>query len=273
MDYMISGEEAQTLQFVLTPGKKLIIDMDSLCWASDTITIQSRGQFLARLLSVSGGIGDASNDSRVPSIIALNQIDNGKILVLNVTKSIYCFRNSFICGSEDTNIIFKQLPLKPSLMNISFTHLFNKVHFCSAITGRNNINNENKIFLQSGGTILNKELKINESLIIKFQCIIGFEATCKLSLANPCQHILYMFGGNDTYLKIEGPGNIYFCSHTSSRTLSYMMKAKLSMNNSMHANMSPFIVILNMCFLGLLFYTLSSMITKFAIDFDNFAIP
>jgi uncharacterized protein (AIM24 family) len=206
-------------------------------------------------------------------IIALNQVENGKILVVNVSKPLYCFRNSFICGSEDVNIISKQLPLKPSLMNISFAHLFNKVHFCSALSGRNYTNNENKIFLQSGGTILNKELKINESLIIKFQCIIGFEATCKLSLANPCQHAMYMFGGKDTYLKIEGPGNIYFCSHTSSRTFSHMMKARLSMNNSMHANMSPVIIILNMCFLGLIFYTLSSMITKFAIDIDNFGTP
>lgn len=201
MDYMISGEELQTLQFVLSPGKKLIINMDSLCWASETITIQSRGLLLARLLAVNGGIADASNDSRLPCIIALNQVESGKILVLNATRPLYCFKNSFICASSDVNIISKQLPLKPSLINISYTHLLNKAHFCSAITGRNNTDG-NRIFLQSGSTIVSKELKANESIVIKFQCIIGFEETCKISLANPCQHFMYVNGGNDPYLKV-----------------------------------------------------------------------
>lgn len=271
---MISGDEAQTLQFVLQPGKKLTIDMDSLCWVNETITLKSRGLFIDRLLSVNLMLGDAANDSRVPSIIALNQIEKGKILVLNVDRiALYCFKNSFIASTENVSVISKQLPFTISLTNITISHLFNKAHFCSSITGRNN-NDGNRIFLQSGSIILTKELKANESLIIKFQCIVAFEESCKISVANVYNNMMFIFGGNDTFLKIVGPGNVYFCAHTSTRTFSNTMRSRIDINNSLHANMSIVGICVYISFVGLLFYSVSLILSKFvAVEINNLEGP
>ena len=111
MDYVISGEENQTLQFILQPGHKLTIDMNSICWCNSAIMLQSRGLFYARSLALNILIGDAINETTTPAILSLNQIGNGKVLVVNVDKPLYCFKDSFVCATEEVNISPKLLPI------------------------------------------------------------------------------------------------------------------------------------------------------------------
>ena len=268
MDHMISGDEVQTLQFVLQPGHKMTIDTNSLCWCNSAITLQSRGLFFARLLSANISIGDALNETTTPAILSLNQIGSGKILIIKVEKPLYCFKDSFVCATEEVNISPKVLPFDLSLITIGIPQLFNKAHYCTSSTaiagapiGRSN--GDGRIFLQSGGLILTKELKTGESLVIKFNCMVAFEETCKINVVDPFQNIVQIFGGNDTYLKVDGPGNVYFSAHNFSRKAT-SMQSRLG-SKTFNSNMS----IVGFCLVGFSFYILSVMLNMIALEIDH----
>ena len=256
------------MQFVLQPGHKLTIDMNSLCWCSNSLVLQSRGLFLARLLSTSIAIGDAINETTSPAILSLNQVGSGKILVLKPVIPIYCFKDSFICATEEVTVNPRVLPFDLSLTTIGIPHLFNKAHYCSSSSIGHANSNEGKIFLQSGGSILIKELKSGESLIIKFHCMVAFEETCKISIVNPFRNIVLLFGGKDTFLKIVGPGKIFFCAHSFSRK-AMQMRSRLEPGTSIQSNMSVLGFCLYVLAVSLSFYSLTLMINMVALQIDQ----
>ena len=260
MDYVISGEENQTLQFILQPGHKLTIDMNSICWCNSAILLQSRGLFYARSLALNILIGDAINETTTPAILSLNQIGNGKVLVVNVDKPLYCFKDSFVCATEEVNVSPKLLPINFSIFIIGMLQLYHKAHYCTASSiGRTNAT-ENIIFFQSGGTILMKELKAGESLTVKFNCMVAFEETCKVSVVNPFKNIIFIFVGKDAFLKVEGPGKVYFCAHSFARNAA-AIRSRLEASGSLHTNTSILGFCLYLFALGFTFNYISSLLS------------
>lgn len=261
MDHVICGDEVQTLQIVLQPHHKLIIDMNSLCWCTNSITLQSRGLLFARLFAANVTIGDAINETTSPAVLSLNQLGSGKILVLKPEKPLYCFKDSFICATEEIIVSSKVLPFDISLTTIAIHHIFYRAHYCVNSSSAN----EGKIFFQSGGTILTKELKANEALVIKFNCIVALEDTCKITIVNPFSNIVLMFGGKDSFLKIEGPGKIYFCAHSSSRKSS-MSRSRLDSSATALSNMSVLGFCMYIVAVGFSFYSLTFMLNLIAVE-------
>ena len=268
MDYIIDGEEIQTLQVVLQPGRKLTVDLNAVCWCNETLVLRSKGLFLAQLFSPysTSSMGEALNHSTSPGIICLNQSESGKILVLKMENrpSLYCFKDCFVCASDEVNILPKMMPLEISFLTIGIPNLFNRAHFCSGSSG--------KIFLQSGGTIMNKELKRGEHITIKLNCMVGFDETCSITAVTPIQSSIpffSVFASKDTFLKITGPGNVYFCAHTTARKSSNFVKSRMHMNSTVQANASVIGLLLYILIILFSFYTLSQMLGKIAIEFEQ----
>ena len=261
MDHTICGDDAQTLQFVLQPGHRLTIDMNSICWYTSSLVLRSKGLFFARLLSVNISIGDAINETTSPAVLSLNQIGSGKILVLKPLKPLYCFRDSFVCATEDILVSPKVLPFNLSLVTIGISHLFNMAHYCeSSGSGRSN-SHEGKIFLQSGSTILMKELKADENLVVKFNCMVAFEESCKISITNPFRNVAILFGGKDTFMNVSGPGKIYFCAHNVARKV-IMMRSRADTSTSIHSNFSVVGLCLYMLCLGFSLYGFTLLLNE-----------
>ena len=86
MDHTISGEEIQTLQFILQPGHKLTVDMSSLCWCSTSVVLRPRITSFERLLGTNVMISDAMNET----------IDVVKEYVAKGTRGIFhCFSGNY----------------------------------------------------------------------------------------------------------------------------------------------------------------------------------
>jgi uncharacterized protein (AIM24 family) len=266
MDHIICGDEVQTLQIVLQPRHKLTIDMNSLCWCTNTLVLQSRGPFFARLLAANITIGDAINETSSPAVLSLNQLGSGKILVLTPEKPLYCFKESFVCATEEIIISPKVLPFDLSLTTIAIHHIFYKAHYCCNSSTTNT--NEGKIFFQSGGTILTKELKADEALVIKFNCMVAIEESCKITIVNPFSNIVLMFGGKDCFLKIGGPGKIYFCAHNNSRKSS-MNRSRFDSSTTILSNMSVLGFCMYIIAVGFSFYSLTLMLNLIALEIDR----
>lgn len=87
MDYFITGEESQTLQIVLQPGRKLTVDMSSICWCDSNIGLHSRSLLVGSLFSNHLSLGNVMNESTRSSILCLNQTGNGKVLVIQINNA------------------------------------------------------------------------------------------------------------------------------------------------------------------------------------------
>lgn len=231
MDYMITGDETQTLQFVIQPNNKLTIDISCLCWFDNELIISSRGLFLSRLFSSTStsniSLGDVVNDTVNPLVVALNQIENNRILVINIEKPTFIMKESFVCAQSSLNILPKVLPFEANFQTIlTIPHLFNKAHHCTlnfdirnsnpsaTTTTPNNTNihknnKNNKLFLQNGNIILIKELKANQFFTVKFHCLVGFEETCTITVVNPFKNIFMLWGEKDTFIKMQGVYIVY----------------------------------------------------------------
>ena len=235
MDHTIAGEEIQTLQFILQPGHKLTVDMSSLCWCSTSVVLRPRITSFERLLGTNVMISDAMNETTSPAILGLNQIRGGKVLVVDVQKPLFCLKQQYICSS-DVDIVSKSPPGKSFLLD--------KTYYCTAastsastvtVTGSGS-----RMFLQSGGIIFTKILGMEESLQIKASCMVAFEEDCKVTRIFPILN-LFSSGDKDVFVKIEGPGTVYFCAHNISREAEEL-KVLLNMKTSWGSSLQSFFV-------------------------------
>ena len=126
--------------------------------------------------------------------------------------------------------------------------------------------NTTDLFLQSGSEILVKDLKVGETYTLNSYCLVGFEDTVKLELSTKSVFGNSLWGVN--FLKCNGPGKIFFVSHSNKR------------NNSMRRDSDKTIlpilsfvgVLLNFIIAILSFYTVTTILSKLAeaIQLENF---
>ena len=266
MDHTIAGEEIQTLQFILQPGHKLTVDMSSLCWCSTSVVLRPRITSFERLLGTNVMISDAMNETTSPAILGLNQLGGGKVLVVDVQKPLFCLKQQYICSS-DVDIVSKSPPGKSFLLD--------KTYYCTAastsastvtVTGSGS-----RMFLQSGGIIFTKILGMEESLQIKASCMVAFEEDCKVTRIFPILN-LFSSGDKDVFVKIAGPGTVYFCAHNICRKVG-KYDLRVQTDNKLFVNLKRFgLPLIYAGFLIPVFLMIILLLTFIGIGHDGFTI-
>lgn len=77
---------------------------------------------------------------------------------------------------------------------------------------------DGEAFIQTGGVILQKRLRENESLFFDLSCIAACDSTCRFRLQSPGNVMATLFGLRRAMVRVYGPGNVYFSTHTIQRT-------------------------------------------------------
>ena len=270
--FQILGTEKQSLQLILAPGEKIVTDTESICWcSSNSIQMNNKGLMDPQL-------GDAMNEGISPAVVCLANAECGKVLVIQMTrvpplpppggdlKGIYCFKHAFLCTTDDVIVESKMLPLELSYMSIFLPHLFNKAIY---IDGNNS---QGKIFLQSGGEIFTKELKRNDTMLVKFGCMVAFDASVKISVVSPFHYGVFCLpglGGREPFVLLSGPGNVYFCADTTLRKAALTSRARLSVNTALQSNVSMIGFAFYFVFVLFSFFTLSLLLNRVAVEFEQ----
>lgn len=264
-EYDISGESNQVLQVVLNPHQSLYADCNTVCWSSDNIKIRRIDSTFSVLIGSRTDGVIILNTTNTPAFVGMSQHLGGPIFVLDfkdsVATGIYCFKESFVCASPNTNITMKKLPFGSSThtsYGVTSQRRF-QTRYCA-------VDRSSIIFLQGGADVMSKNLCIGESLLINMWCCVAIEDTCTVNLSQ--NHQLY-FGGFFTkegiMIKVEGPGKVYFSACKDSS-----LSNGLAHTNGLTkgGSSSSIGLVLNLLAMLLTIYTVLLLTTNIFIDND-----
>jgi uncharacterized protein (AIM24 family) len=249
----------QTLQIVLRHRRYITIDMNALCWCSDfdSVKFDDRRSIFARLFPTTGlSLTTVTNSSAPPLLLGLNQTEAGKILVLRLENApLYVFNNFFICATDEVYVRPKLLPLQVSLLTAGAPQIFNSTHLCTGVGGT--------VYLQASSAILQKTLRRGETTTIRFTCIVAFESTCTIAVVSPYRSTFVNF--HSTFIKFDGPGTVYFSSHTLQRA-SATGGAQSPLRGLVRPNNSMLAIIIHFITVVLSLYTVFLILSKIDLD-------
>jgi uncharacterized protein (AIM24 family) len=265
LEYDISGNGNQVLQVVINPNERVYADCNTVCWSSENIKIRRDDSTLSVLMgSRTDGI-NIMNISSTPAFVGLSQQQGGPIFVLDfknsVTTGVYCFKESFICASVDTNVVTKKLPFGASTKTsygVTSQRRFQTRH-CT-------VNRSSLIFLQNGADIMSKNLCAGETMLVNMWCCVAIEDTCNINLHQI--HQLY-FGGffakEGIMIKVEGPGRVYFSGNKESSLSNGLTHSNGLSKSGSSSSISLF---LNLAAMLLTLYLILLLTTNIFIDND-----
>lgn len=91
---------------------------------------------------------------------------------------------------------------------------------------------DGNVFLQAGGTILQKGLRTAESLYFDSSCIVACESTCRFGLESPAGIMGTLFGLKRAIIRVHGPGKVYFSTQSIHRMARSVTNLSVAGNNN-----------------------------------------
>lgn len=272
IEYSLTDDN-KSVQLILHPGAEIDIDISSLLWFSEGAQVKDNNNLLDRILKKLA-IGVLVNSSMNTVGCGLSQIEPGPVLTIPLEQSemmrkkIYISKDCFLCSVDRVQSAI--LPIQFTLTSLTISVVFlaklpallNSFYLCEKKPN----DNITHLFLQSGSEILVKDLKVGETYNLNAYCLVGFEDTVKLELTTKTVFGNSLWGVN--FLKCNGPGKIFFVSHSNKR--------KNSMRRDSDKTIVPILsiigVILNFIIAILSFYTVTTILSKLSdtIQLENF---
>jgi len=224
MDYKIIGDDLQMIEIELKANETIIAEAGMMNWMENSIKLETKlgdgsesdKGMMNKLFNAGKRVlmGESlfmthfTNESNENKYISFASPYPGKIIPLNMkdyNNEIICQKDAFICASLGTKL------------DIEFSKkigrgLFgNEGFIMEKITGKNNV------FLQAGGTIIEKKLN-NEKILIDTGCIVAYTPGIDFDIERIKGIKNMMFGGEGLFLAtLEGTGSIFLQSLPFSR--------------------------------------------------------
>ncbi len=216
INYLISGEEIQTLEIILKAQETIRAEPGAMLYMEDGIIIQNdtdtgvlsgfkRMVMGDRFFITSFKNGHALTDRKIAFAAAFP----GKILALNLSDfdgEMCCTKDSFLCASSEIS------------MEISFTKKVGSGIFGKQGFVLQTLCGEGIAFLNAGGFLIEKTLQSNEIIQIDLGCLIAMQPSVTYELQFLGGFKNSLFGGDGlNLLKLKGPGKVYLQSIPFSR--------------------------------------------------------
>jgi len=235
IDFEIKGQELQFVEIELDPGESAVAEAGAMVWKDASIEMttvfgsgggQNEG-FMDKLLSagkrlVTGeslfttvfthrGSGKArvSFSAPVPGAILPIRLDS-------VNGTLICQKDSFLCAARGVQIgiHFQQRIL---------TGLFGGEGFVMQ-----RLDGDGWVFVQMGGTVIERELRAGEELHVDTGCIAAFTSTVDFDLIRAGGVRSVLFGGEGLFFaRLTGPGRVWIQSLPFARLAGRMLAAAL----------------------------------------------
>lgn len=265
LEYNIIGFENQCLQVLIGQYKKIRAEVTAINWMSDKVkVIHRRGNWL-RTLNPFGQIVDISNESTDPGLVGLShshhhgQLFVIKSLFIPSEASFYCSKSCFLCASEDIIVSLRSLQVNPAgpypLLAAVVVNLFGN-EFIHCKFPPHSVNNG--IFLQAGGPILERFLRPTEAFYINMRNIVAIQDTCVVSGRNFADLAAPSLSLPGIFVKVEGPGIIYFSKCNESHTPTTRKSQ----------NLTTMGLFLHLLITVVSFVTVLLMLSKFVVEID-----
>ena len=188
-------------------------------------------------------ISEVRNGSNVPVLLGVGQLSSGKIARVDLFTAaapggnMYVCKDNFIGSTCDVCINTKVLSVDAAGTTLFLSpFLMHSYYFIERKELPPNTRaaaGTSCMFMQSSSSILKKQLREGEVLDILLQCLVAFDEGVSLSCVDTAfgrSRLKYLT--NKVYVRLTGPGSVYFCSHSSRRLLSNRMSVESKLSQS-----------------------------------------
>ena len=233
VDFEIKGSEMQFVEVELDPGEAAVGEAGSMMYMDAGIGMDtvfgdgsaSQGGFLGKLMGAGKRLvtGESlfttvySNQASTKLKVAFAAPYPGKILPMDLSQlggMLICQKDAFLCAAKGVSlgIYFQQK------MSVGF---FGGEGFVMQ-----KLEGDGLAFVHAGGTVLRRELRPGQILLIDTGCIVAFTPSVQFEIQYVGKVKTALFGGEGLFLaKVTGPGTVWLQSLPFSRLASRVFAA------------------------------------------------
>ena len=234
VDFEIKGSEMQFVEVELDPGESAVGEAGSMMYmdsgiAMDTVfgdgSANQGGGFLGKLMGAGKRLitGESlfttvySNQANTKLKVAFAAPYPGKILPMDLRQlggMLICQKDAFLCAAKGVSlgIYFQQK------MSVGF---FGGEGFVMQ-----KLEGDGLAFVHAGGTVLKRELKPGQTLLIDTGCVVAFTPSVQFEIQYVGKIKTALFGGEGLFFaKVTGPGTVWLQSLPFSRLASRVFAA------------------------------------------------
>jgi uncharacterized protein (TIGR00266 family) len=215
IDYKIYGDDMQIVEIELDPGEGVRAEAGAMMFMEDGIKMQTGAEgglfkgfkrmltgetfFITTFMQTGNGVGHVAFGAPYP----------GKIICLelgDIGGSFLCQRDAFLCAAAGVDI------------DIAFTKRIGAGLFGGEGFILQRLQGDGRTFIHAGGTIIEKELKVDETLRVDTGCLVAFAPSVEYDIQFIGGFKNALFGGEGVFIaKLRVPGTVYLQSLPFSR--------------------------------------------------------
>jgi len=234
IDFEIKGQELQFLEIELDPGESAVAEAGALVWKDASVEMTTvfgdgsggqGGGFMGKLLGAGKRLvtGESlfttvfTHQGHGKARVAFASPTPGAILPLklsNVGGTLICQKDSFLAAARGVSI---GIAFQRKVM----TGLFGGEGFIMQ-----RLDGDGWVFVQMGGTIVERELKAGEELHVDTGCLAAYTPSVDFDLIMAGGVKTALFGGEGLFFaRLRGPGKVWIQSLPFSRLAGRMLAA------------------------------------------------
>lgn len=212
MKYEIFGDSLPALSIKMDKGESIYTQSGGMTWMDATIKMETNmsGGLMKGIGRMFGGesLFMVTYSSQAPdSEIVLGSTFPGRILALDISKNreLVCQKTAFMAATPGVDL------------NIEFTRKLSSGLFGGEGFILQKISGEGLVFIEIGGTLVERELAPGETLLVDTGNVAAFERGVgyEVEMVKGFKNIF--FGGEGLFLtKLKGPGKVWLQSMTVS---------------------------------------------------------
>jgi uncharacterized protein (TIGR00266 family) len=234
IDFEVKGQELQFLEIELDPGESAVAEAGALVWKDASINMttvfgdgsgDAGGGFMGKLLGAGKRLvtGESlfttvfTHEGTGKARVAFASPTPGAILPLKLSDvggTLICQKDSFLAAARGVSI---GIAFQRKVM----TGLFGGEGFIMQ-----KLDGDGWVFVQMGGTIVERELKPGEELHVDTGCLAAYTPSVDFDLVMAGGVKTALFGGEGLFFaRLRGPGKVWIQSLPFSRLAGRMMAA------------------------------------------------
>ncbi len=233
VDYEIRGAEMQFVEVELDPGEAAIGEAGSMMFMEPGIDMdtvfgdgsQQQGGIFGKLLGAGKRLitGESlfttiyTNQGQGKRRVAFSAPYPGKILPMDLKQlggTLMCQKDSFLCAARGVSL------------GIGFQKRLGAGFFGGEGFILQKLEGDGMAFVHAGGTVVRRELKPGEKLLVDTGCVVAFTADVDFDIQYVGKIKTALFGGEGLFLAhLSGPGHVWLQSLPFSRLASRIFAA------------------------------------------------
>lgn len=236
VDFEIKGHELQFVEIELDPGESAVAEAGAMVWKDASVEMttvfgdasgQQGGGFMGKLLGAGKRLvtGESlfmtvfTHQGRGKARVAFASPIPGAIVPLkldSVGGRLICQKDAFLCAARGVTI---GVHFQRKIM----TGLFGGEGFIMQ-----RLDGDGWIFVQMGGTVIERELAAGEELHVDTGCVAAFTQGVDFDVIRAGSIKSMFFGGEGVFFaRLRGPGKVWIQSLPFSRLAGRMLAAAL----------------------------------------------